>query len=47
MEELKAKLFGNNTMIGDFCTEMYHKVDDKNPVMGLFNGVRIIMFKEE
>jgi hypothetical protein len=47
MEELKPEYFGKDSTIGTFCAEMYHKTADKNPVTGLFNGVRIVMFTEE
>jgi hypothetical protein len=47
MEEIKPKLVGKCDMIGTFCAEMYARVDDKHPVTGLFNGVRVIMFQEE
>lgn len=33
--------------IGDFCRKMYSKVGRENPVTGLFNGVRIVMFATE
>lgn len=47
MEELKPEYFGKNNTIGTFCAEIYHRTTDKNPVSGLFNGIRIIMFVEE
>lgn len=47
MEEIKPKLVGKYSTIGTFCAEMYAKTDDRHPVTGLFNGVRIIMFQEE
>lgn len=47
MEEIKPDLVGEMSYIDNFCAAMYHKVDKKNPVTGLFNGVRIIMFQEE
>lgn len=47
MEELKPELVGRMNTIGTFCAEMYARTTDKNPVTGLFNGVRIIMFQEE
>jgi hypothetical protein len=47
MEEMKPDLIGENSFIENFCAAMYHKVDTKNPVTGLFNGVRIIMFVEK
>ncbi len=47
MQEIKPKLVGESSMIGGFCTDMYRKVDRNNPVMGHFNGVRIIMFVED
>jgi hypothetical protein len=46
MEEIIPDLV-NTPDIGDFCTKMYRKVDQKNPITGLFNGVRVIMFQEE
>lgn len=46
MEELVPNL-ADTICIGDFCTNMYHKVDQKHPVTGLFNGIRIVMFLEE
>lgn len=46
MEEMTARdLLGKD--IGDICKEMYLKVDRNNPVMGLINGIRVIMFVEE
>lgn len=46
MEEMTIRdLLGKD--IGEICTEMYLKVDKTNPVTGLVNGVRIIMFVEE
>ena len=47
MEEMKAELVGENSYVDSFCANMYHKVTRKNPVTGLFNGIRIIMFVEE
>lgn len=47
MEEMNPDLVGENSYIEGFCRNMYRKVDIKNPVTGLFNGVRIIMFQEE
>jgi hypothetical protein len=47
MEELKPELVGEKSTIGTFCAEMYHRTIGKNPVTGLFNGVRIIMFQEK
>ena len=34
-------------MIGDVCTEMYHKVGKGKPVTTVANGIRIIMYEEE
>lgn len=45
MEEIQPDYLGKS--VGDFCTDMYHKVDKNNPVTGWVNGVRIIMFVEE
>ncbi len=47
MEEIKPELLGKNSYIDKFCEQMYRKVGSKNPVTGLFNGIRIIMFQEE
>lgn len=47
MEEMKPDLVGENSFVDSFCANMYHKVADKNPVSGLFNGIRIIMFVEK
>lgn len=45
MEEVKINILGKN--VGDLCTEMYHRVNKNNPVTGLMNGVRVVMFVEE
>lgn len=45
MEEIKPNT--NTLTIQTFCEKMYLNVDIKNPVTGLFNGVRIIMFQED
>jgi hypothetical protein len=47
MEEIKPDLVGDDSYVDSFCANMYHKVTGKNPVTGLFNGIRIIMFVEE
>lgn len=47
MEEVKPESVGENSYIDKFCIQMYRKVDKENPVTGLFNGVRIIMFQEK
>lgn len=33
--------------ISEYLKEMYHRVEQNNPVTGWANGVRIIMFMEE
>jgi hypothetical protein len=45
MEEIKPNHIGQT--IQNFSEIMYYKVDKTNPVTGLFNGVRIIMFQED
>lgn len=47
MEEMKPNLVGENSYVDSFCVSMYHKAANKNPVTGLFNGIRIIMFVEK
>lgn len=46
IEEIEPHLL-KTPMIGDLCTDMYHKVDTGKPVMALTNGVRIIMYMED
>lgn len=43
IEEIEPNLI-KTPMIGDLCTEMYHKVESGKPVTALANGVRIIMY---
>jgi hypothetical protein len=45
IEEIEPNLI-KTPMIGDLCTEMYHKVEREKPVTSLANGVRIIMYIE-
>jgi len=44
IEEMEP-LVGN--LIGNVCTDIYHKVDKRKPVTVLVNGVRIIMYIED
>lgn len=46
IEEIEPHLI-KTPMIGDLCTEMYHKVDIGKSVTALANGVRIIMYMED
>lgn len=46
IEEIEPKIM-ETPMIGDLCTEMYHKVEREKPVTALANGVRIIMYIED
>ena len=46
IEEIEPNLM-KTPMIGDLCTEMYHKVDRGKPITTLANGVRIIMYIED
>lgn len=46
IEEIELGLL-EYPMIGDVCTEMYHRVAKGKPVTTLANGVRIIMYSEE
>ncbi len=45
IEEIEPHLM-KTPMIGDLCTDMYHKVDVGKAVTTLANGVRIIMYIE-
>ena len=43
IDEIESDPMGT-PMIGDLCTEMYHKVERGKPVTALANGIRIIMY---
>lgn len=46
IEEIELGLL-EYPMIGDVCTEMYHRVAKRKPVTTVANGIRIIMYAEE
>ncbi len=46
IEEIEPHLT-KTPMIGDLCTEMYHKVAGGKPVTARANGIRIIMYMED